>query len=247
MNEIQIFKNESFGEVRVTEVNNEVWFVGKDIATILGYAKPTDAIIDHVDEEDRKTLTFKAFAETEKASLWQGNDYSDKTLINESGVYSLILASKLPSAKQFKRWVTSDVLPSIRKTGVYALPKSYADALRELACKVEENERLALENTTMKPKAEYYDALVDRKCLLNFTDTAKELKIGRTALINILLENKWIYRNNGKDLRPYAKYVEKGYFEMKEFHNENRSNTQTLITVDGRDVIMNKLLTVKIK
>lgn len=121
MNEIKIFENADLSvQVRtITDENGEPWFVGKDIAEALGYAIPTKAVNDLVDKEDCKVLTFRAFSKTEKASLWDGNDFSDKTVINESGMYSLIFCSKLESAKKFKRWVTSEVLPSIRKTGGY--------------------------------------------------------------------------------------------------------------------------------
>ena len=95
--------------------DSEVWFVGKDIAEALGYKNPAEALNEHVDDDDRKALTYKAYSKTEKASLWNGNDFSDKTVINESGMYSLIFGSKLESAKKFKRWITKEVLPSLRK------------------------------------------------------------------------------------------------------------------------------------
>lgn len=117
-NELQNF---SFNgqKVQVIMMENEPYFLGKEVAEILGYSIPQKAILTHVDEEDVKTLKYKAFSKTEKAKLWEGKDFSDKKLINESGLYSLIIASKLPSAKKFKRWVTSEVLPSIRKHGAY--------------------------------------------------------------------------------------------------------------------------------
>lgn len=123
MNDIKIFENAEFGSVRTLEVNGEPYFVGKDVAEILGYTNVNKAIQMHVDEEDKKTLDFKGFSHF-GTSLWNGNDFSNKTIINESGLYSLILSSKLPKAKEFKHWVTSEVLPSIRKTGSYALPKN---------------------------------------------------------------------------------------------------------------------------
>jgi len=114
MNEIQIFNNPEFGEIRTLEINNEPWFVGKDIAEVLGYERGTKAIVDHVDEDDRRMVDGKTQScfgiELGQRGGW---------LINESGLYSLILSSKLPSAKSFKHWVTSEVLPSIRKTGSY--------------------------------------------------------------------------------------------------------------------------------
>lgn len=115
MNEITVFNNDEFGSIRTWVVDGVPWFVGKDIATILGYAKPENAIANHVDDEDKTSTLIQG----------SGSNYKSKAiLINESGLYSLILSSKLPSAKKFKRWVTGEVLPSIRKTGSYSKPMS---------------------------------------------------------------------------------------------------------------------------
>ena len=115
MNKLQVFNNDEFGSIRTWVVDDEPWFVGKDIATILGYAKPENAIANHVDDEDKTSTLIQG----------SGSNYKSKAiLINESGLYSLILSSKLPSAKKFKRWVTGEVLPSIRKTGSYGKPMS---------------------------------------------------------------------------------------------------------------------------
>ena len=115
MNELQVFNNDEFGSVRTWVVDDVPWFVGKDIATILGYAKPENAIANHVDDEDKTSTLIQG----------SGSNYKSKAiLVNESGLYSLILSSKLPNAKKFKRWVTGEVLPSIRKTGSYGKPMS---------------------------------------------------------------------------------------------------------------------------
>ena len=115
MNKITVFNNDEFGSIRTLVVDDEPWFVGKDIATILGYAKPENAIANHVDDEDKTSTLIQG----------SGSNYKSKAiLINESGLYSLILSSKIPSAKKFKRWVTGEVLPSIRKTGSYGKPMS---------------------------------------------------------------------------------------------------------------------------
>ena len=119
--DIQVFESVDFGKVRIIEMNGEPYFVGKDVAEILGYSNINKAIQMHVDEEDKKVLDFKGFSHFGN-TLWGKNDFSNKTVINESGLYSLILSSKLPKAKEFKRWVTSEVIPSIRKTGRYAVP-----------------------------------------------------------------------------------------------------------------------------
>ena len=121
MNEITVFNNDEFGSIRTWVVDDEPWFVGKDIATILGYAKPENAIANHVDDEDKTSTLIQG----------SGSNYKSKAiLINESGLYSLILSSKLPSAKKFKRWVTGEVLPSIRKTGSYGKPMSELEILQ---------------------------------------------------------------------------------------------------------------------
>lgn len=121
--EIQIFKNDEFGQVRTTTINGEPWFVGKDVADILGYSNPRDAIAKHVDDDDRNTVAIR-----------DGKGNPNQTIINESGLYALIIGSKLPTAKKFKRWVTSEVLPSIRKTGSYT-----ADPLQKQRLEIDLN------------------------------------------------------------------------------------------------------------
>lgn len=122
-NKIQVFESVDFGKVRIIELDGEPWFIGKDVAIILGYSNINKAIQMHVDEEDKKVLDFKGFSHFGN-TLWGENDFSNKTVINESGLYSLILSSKLPKAKEFKHWVTADVIPSIRKTGRYTAPNA---------------------------------------------------------------------------------------------------------------------------
>jgi prophage antirepressor-like protein len=119
-NTLQVFENQEFGTVRTLLVNNEPWFVGKDVAVILKYADPARAVYDHVDSEDKTSLLIQQ----------SGSNYKAKTaVINESGLYSLVLSSKLPTAKKFKRWVTSEVLPTIRKHGGYLTPEKIEDVL----------------------------------------------------------------------------------------------------------------------
>lgn len=135
MTDLQVFKNEELGEIRVTSINNEPWFVGKDIASSLGYSRPTDAVRKRVDTEDRGVAKMETLKGTQEL-----------VIINESGLYSLILGSKLPSAKKFKRWVTSDVLPTIRKTGGYISKTATPEQLKKLKDNIieleEENARL---------------------------------------------------------------------------------------------------------
>lgn len=235
MGDIKIFEKEEFGSIKVIDIDSEPYFVGKDVAKILGYANPAEAIKEHIDCDDRKVLTFKAYGKTLQASLWQGNDFSNKTLINESGVYSLILTSKLPAAKQFKHWITSEVLPSIRKTGAYNVPQTFAQALRlaaEQAEKIEEQQKII---ELQKPKADYFDYLVDRQLLTNFRDTAKEFGIQQKEFIDTLLKEGYIYRDKKGNIKPYAKYTPE-LFEIKDYKSlsGNHVGTQTLITPKGK-------------
>ena len=241
MQELKIFENEQFGQVRTLQVKNELYFVGKDVADILGYTNSRKALIDHVDEEDKTSN-----------ELLRVNG-TNLTLINESGLYSLILKSKLPQAKQFKRWVTSEILPTIRKHGAYMTSETLEQALTspdfliKLSTKLKEeqernlqlqviNSRLEVENEIMQPKAEYFDELVSRNLLTNFRDTAKMLQVKESVFIKFLLNKKYIYRDKKGKLVPYS-YKNTGLFEVKETlnHKTEWKGTQTLITPLGRE------------
>lgn len=249
MNNIQIFENAEFGSVRTTMVNGEVMFVGKDVADILGYQNGSRDINRHVDEEDRQ-----------KVMLFDGNQDKETIIINESGLYSLILSSKMPNAKKFKHWVTSEILPSIRKHGAYMTPETLEQAILNpemmiklcTALKDEQdknkalqvvNSSLTVDNQIMKPKADYFDELVDRNLLTNFRETAKQLHVGERKFIKFLLEKKYIYRDKRGKLKPYANKYE-DLFDVKEFTNEKTGfcDTQTLITPKGRETFRLLLL-----
>ena len=171
----------------------------------------------------------------------------ETTIINESGLYSLILSSKLPTAKQFKRWVTSEVLPSIRKNGGYIagqeqltpselMAKALLVANKTLAERDARISELTVQNAIMQPKAEYFDELVDRNLLTSFRETAKQLGVEEKKFISFLMEKKYIYRDKKAKLMPYAD-KNNGLFEVKECFNEKTkwSGTQTLITPKGRE------------
>lgn len=251
MNELKIFENNQFGQIRVIERDGEPWFVGKDVADILGYSNSRKALADHVDDED------KADGVTIRDTI--GRD-QNPVLINESGLYSLVLRSALPAAKQFKRWVTSEVLPAIRRTGGYI----HADASmtpeeimarahviaedtiqrlerrnRELAA---DNSRLTVEAQILAPKADYFDQLVDRNLLTSFRETAKQLGVKEKAFIRWLLDKKYIYRDQKGKLMPYAGKHE-DLFEVKECTNDKTAwaGTQTMVTPKGRETF--RLLT----
>ena len=242
MNELQVFNNEEFGQVRTLTINNEAWFVGKDVAVALGYSNTRDALSKHIDDED------KGVAKCDTPSGMQ-----NMVIINESGLYSLILSSKLESAKKFKHWVTSEVLPSIRKHGAYMTPETLEaailnpDTMIQLcnALKDEQdknktlqttNSKLSVEVQIMQPKADYFDELVDRNLLTNFRETAKQLGIKQNKFISFLLDKKYLYRDQRGRLMPYAN-KNNGLFEIKETYNEKTdwSGTQTLVTPKGRE------------
>jgi anti-repressor protein len=220
MNDIRVFNNDEFGAIRTVIINNEPYFVGKDVATILGYSNPQKAIRDHVDEED-KTVHDSFTVNGTKG-----------VLINESGLYSLILSSKLPNAKKFKHWVTAEVLPSIRKHGAYmtndVLEKALTspDFLIQLATKLkdeqEKNKKLAAENEVMKPKALFADCVSASKSTILIGELAKIIKangvdIGQNRLFTWLRDNGYLIKRNGMDYNmPTQKSMELGLFKIKE-------------------------------
>lgn len=246
MSNIQIFNNPEFGEIRTIDQNGEPWFVGKDVAQALGYGEGkslANAVANHVDEQDKGVTELMTPGGTQKM-----------VIINESGLYSLCFSSKLEGAKKFKRWVTSEVLPSIRKNGGYiagqeqltpeelmakallVANKTLADREARICELTAQNSQLTVEKQIMQPKAEYFDELVDRNLLTNFRETAKELGIKPKAFVAWLLEKKFLYRDQKGKLLP-REDKNSGLFEVKEAKNDKTqwSGVQTLITPKGRE------------
>lgn len=238
--ELLVFNSTEFGSVRTTTVNGEVMFVGKDITDILGYTNPSKALADHVDEEDK--LNNESLSSLGQRGGW---------LINESGLYSLILSSKMPKARKFKRWVTAEVLPAIRKHGVFAVdevlanPDILINALMEL--KKEREEKLALQQTVaiqnqqiveMKPKASYYDVVLNCKDLISTSAIAKDY--GKSAIwMNRYLHDKGVQFKKGDIWLLYQKYAEKGYTSTKThsyqgFNGDMHTKVHTYWTQKGR-------------
>lgn len=244
MNHIELFKNESFGEIRTITENEQVLFCAKDVASALGYDQPLKAIDRHC---KKGRVCFVPHPQS-----------SDKTIemkfIPESDVYRLIVKSKLPQAEEFEKWLFEDVLPSIRKNGGYIsnqenltqeeiLAKALIVAQNVINEKDKlnkqlqvQNSELTVDNQIMKPKADYFDELVDRNLLTNFRETAKQLGIKEKLFIKFLLDKKYLYRDKRGKLMPYAD-KNNGLFEMKESVNEKTkwAGTQTLITLKGRE------------
>lgn len=202
MNQMEIFKNPEFGAIRAVEIDGEPWLVGKDVSLALGYTNPQKAIRDHVDAEDRTVND--SFTVNGTAI----------TLINESGLYSLVLSSKLPKAKQFRRWVTSEVLPTIRKHGAYMTreklwevatsPEALLKLCSELLAEREENAVLREENALLEGKAAFFDLFIDMKQSTNLRTTAKELVVPERRFVRFLLEQRFVYRTASGNVLPYA-------------------------------------------
>ena len=213
MNELKIFESPEFGKVRTMEINGEPYFVGKDVAEILGYERPAKAILDRVDNEDKDEVPIK-----DSIGRMQNT-----AIINESGLYSLILSSKLPKAKEFKRWVTSEVLPSIRKHGAYAVDELLNDpefaiktftALKEERAKNRQlTDTVAIQNqqiAELQPKASYYDVVLNCKDVISISKISKDY--GKSAQwLNEYLHKKKVQFKQGDIWLLYEKYADKGY------------------------------------
>ena len=253
MNELQIFNSEEFGVVRTVTIENEAWFVGKDVATALGYSNASKAVSTHVGEEDRILKVLEADSQN-------GNVVKTQTaLINESGLYALIFGSKLESAKRFKHWVTSEVLPAIRKHGVYAVdellsnPEMAIKAFTALKEEREKNKALEADNQRMKPKEIFADAVSTSHTSILIGDLAKLLKqngveTGQKRLFEWLRENSYLIKRKGADWNmPTQKAMELGLFEVKESTVNNpdgsvRINKTTKVTGKGQQYFINKFL-----
>ena len=246
MTNLKTFNNPEFGSIRTTEVNGTPYFVGKDVAEILGYSDLNKAISMHVDDEDKKL--------NDKTSSSFGQ--RGATLINESGLYSLVLSSKMPRAKEFRRWVTSEILPTIRKTGGYVanedmfienylpfLDEPYQNLFRLQMMAINQlNERIRHD----QPLVEFANQVSDTTNLIDMNAMAKlaveeNIPIGRNRLF------KWL-RKKGilmSDNLPYQKYIENGYFAVKETVFETQSmmktHQQTLVTGKGQRYVIGRL------
>ena len=242
MNELRTFKNDEFGEVRTLVIDGKPYFVGKDVATVLGYSNSRDALVKHVDEDDKGVA---------KCDTLGGRQ--DLTVINESGLYSLILSSKLPTAKKFKHWVTSDVLPSIRKTGSYQKPLSrdqlIAQALIEAQAVIEEKDNRIKE---MRPKEIFSDAVATSKTSILIGELAKLLKqngieIGQKRLFAWMRNNGYLMKSGSSKNMPTQKAMQLGLFEIKEGsyingNGDNITTKTTKVTGKGQIYFINKFL-----
>lgn len=241
-NKIIAFTNPEFGEVRTLNIENEPWFVASDVckALDLGNASMT---LSRLDDDEKGVSLIDTLG-----------GLQNMVTVNEPGLYTLVLGSRKPEAKAFKRWITHDVIPSIRKNGGYIAGQEtlspeelMAKALLVAQKTIEEKNALLsrtsvelsaakVENEIMRPKAGYFDEVVDRNLLTNFRETAKELGIKPKSFVNFLIEKKYIYRDKRGKLLPYEDKND-GLFEVKECFNEKTqwAGTQTLVTPKGRE------------
>lgn len=256
MNELQIFESPEFGQVRTVVIENEPWFVGKDVANILGYANTKDAISSHVEEDDKTIIQ-----RSENTTLEIPN--RGLTFINESGLYSLIFSSKLPNAKKFKRWVTSEVLPTIRKHGAYLTEDTLAKAienpdftiglLTNLKAEREKRKLLEAKVEADKPKVIFAEAVNASQTSILVGDLAKILKqngidIGQNRLFEWLRVNGYLISRKGNDYNsPTQKSMELELFELKERTINNpdgsiRITKTPKVTGKGQVYFINKFL-----
>lgn len=244
MNEVQLFNFESH-EVRSLLLNNEPWFVGKDVAEALGYSKARNAIATHIDSEDKKDAPIQGTL----------GGVQEMTVINESGLYSLVLSSKLPSAKKFKRWVTSEVLPALRKTGQYQVKELSGQELMAKAL-IEAQSVLAAKDKVieeMKPKVVFADAVATSHTSILVGELAKILKqngieMGQKRLFAWLREKGYLIKRQGTDYNmPTQKAMDLGLFEIKEGSYVNGSGVNITtktpkVTGKGQQYFINKFL-----
>lgn len=230
MNELQIFNNEEFGEIRTITKDNEPMFCLMDICKALGMKNPT--------------MVASRLEDDEVTKFDLGSKRGETNFVTESGLYAVILRSDKPNAKKFRKWVTGEVLPSIRKNGGYIANQEnltpeqiVANALVVAQNIITQKDKQIEE---MTPKANYFDALVDKKLNTNIRDTAKELGIGEKAFVSFLIEKGYVFRQGKhRNLRPYAKYAESGngLFVLKDKHNEQNGWTgqQMYVTPKGKE------------
>lgn len=254
-NELKIFENPEFGSIRTVEMNGAPYFVGKDVAEVLGYSDTFGALKKHVDDEDKQNCQNDSF-ESNRGLI----------VINESGLYSLILSSKLPKAKEFKHWVTSEVLPSIRKHGMYATEELLANpdfaikVFNEL--KAEREKRQALETEVKvkehqieqdKPKVVFADAVSTAKTSILIGDLAKLIKqngvdMGQKRLFEWMRTNGYLIKSGSSKNMPIQRYMEQGLFEVKESvvanpDGSSRVTRTTKVTGKGQQYFINFFLT----
>ena len=236
-NEVTVFQNDQFGSIRAIILSGEPWFVAADVCRALDIQNSRDAL-SRLDEDE------KGVASTDTPGGVQ-----EVSIVNEPGLYVLVLGSRKPEAKLFRRWITHEVIPTIRKYGGYLTPQaieqllSNPDMIVEMALKMkaerEKSEMLESELLAAKPKVEYFNDLVDRNTLTGIRQTAKQLHWPEKEFIRYLVDNGFAYRDQKSRLQPCAKHIKDGLFELKECKSNRNSwsGTQMMITPKGRETL----------
>ena len=230
-NKLMIFENDAFGKVRTLNLNGEPWFVAVDVCSVLDLSNPTIAV-SRLDEDERAKFNLGR----------QG----DATIVNEPGLYTLVLGSRKPEAKAFKRWITHEVIPAIRKHGVYITdeklklfaehPELLDALMKSLYAAHAENLRHRAERQTLLPKADYYDAFMDADGCTNLRTTAKELNVPERWFARFLQQTGFLYRSPAGTLMPYAIPRNRGLFRVRDYVRNGHSGAYTLITPMGKSL-----------
>ena len=230
-NKLMLFENEAFGKVRTLNLNGEPWFVAVDVCSVLDLSNPTIAV-SRLDEDERAKFNLGR----------QG----DATIVNEPGLYTLVLGSRKPEAKAFKRWITHEVIPAIRKHGVYITdeklklfaehPELLDALMKSLYAAHAENLRHRAERQTLLPKADYYDAFMDTDGCTNLRTTAKELNVPERWFARFLQQTGFLYRSPAGNLMPYAIPRNRGLFRVRDYVRNGHSGAYTLITPMGKSL-----------
>ena len=239
-NKLMIFENETFGKVRTLTIGGEAWFVAADVCKALDLGNPS-MTVERLDDDEKGISTIDTLGGKQRMAI-----------INEPGLYSLVLSSRKPEAKAFKRWITHEVLPNIRKHGVYITdeklklfaehPELLDALMKSLYAAHAENLRHRAERQTLLPKSDYYDAFIHPECCANLRATAKELKVPEKMFTAFLIRKRYLYRAPSGTLLPYAKPASDGLFFVKDYIAVNgHQGVYTLVTPKGKSLFLTML------
>ena len=239
-NKLMTFENAAFGKIRTLTIDGEPWFVAADVCRALEIGNPSMAV-ERLDDDEKGISTIDTLGGKQRM-----------TIINEPGVYSLVLSSRKPEAKAFRRWITHEVIPTIRKYGGYMTkslleqvlenPNLIYEFARRMLAEQQKNERLRQELDRAKPKADYYDAFIHPESCTNIRATAKELKVPEKMFTAFLIRKRYLYRAPSGSLMPYAKAADDGLFFVKDYIAVNgHQGVYTLVTPKGKTLFLSML------
>ena len=239
-NKLMTFENAAFGKIRTLTIDGEPWFVAADVCRALEIGNPSMAV-ERLDEDEKGISTIDTLGGKQRM-----------TIINEPGLYSLVLSSRKPEAKAFRRWITHEVIPAIRKYGGYMTkslleqvlenPNLIYEFARRMLAEQQKNERLRQELDRAKPKADYYDAFIHPESCTNIRATAKELKVPEKMFTAFLIRKRYLYRAPSGSLMPYAKAADDGLFFVKDYIAVNgHQGVYTLVTPKGKALFLSML------